>query len=66
MTTVRVDITPTPEPDEAAAIAAAVAVLMAAGRTARGDRRPAAYRSVWRHTGIREGVARGRATKRRR
>ncbi len=49
-------ITPTPSPEEAAAITAAVRVLLEAGRGAPADTTPAAYRSVWRQTAIREGV----------
>ena len=49
-------ITPTPSPEEAAAIAAAVRVLLEANRHGGSDPLPAAYRSAWRTTAIREGV----------
>jgi hypothetical protein len=49
-------ITPTPSPEEAAAIAAAVRVLLEANRHGGADPLPAAYRSTWRRTAIREGV----------
>jgi hypothetical protein len=49
-------ITPTPSPEEAAAIAAAVRVLLEANRHGGADILPAAYRSTWRTTAIREGV----------
>jgi hypothetical protein len=49
-------ITPTPSPEEAAAIAAAVRVLLEANRHGGADPLPAAYRSTWRNTAIREGV----------
>jgi len=49
-------ITPTPSPEEAAAIAAAVQVLLQANRHGGADPLPAAYRSTWRNTAIREGV----------
>jgi hypothetical protein len=49
-------ITPTPSPEEAAAIAAAVQVLLQANRHGGADPLPAAYRSAWRNTAIREGV----------
>ena len=49
-------ITPTPSPEEAAAIAAAVRVLLEANRREGADPLPAAYRSTWRNTAIREGV----------
>ena len=51
-----ISITPTPTPEEAAAIAAAVRVLLEAGRHGGADPLPAAYRSTWRNTAIREGV----------
>jgi hypothetical protein len=49
-------ITPTPSPEETAAIAAAVRVLLEANRHGDADTLPAAYRSTWRRTAIREGV----------
>ena len=49
-------ITPTPSPEEAAAIAAAVRVLLEANRHGAADPLPAAYRSTWRTTAIRDGV----------
>lgn len=52
----RLEISPTPSPEEAAAITAAVAMLFAASGPAPADPRPAAYRSAWRRTAIREGV----------
>ncbi len=51
-----IDITPTPSPEEAAAIVAAVRVLQGANHHGGPDPLPAAYRSVWRTTAIREGV----------
>ena len=49
-------ITPTPSPEEAAAITTAVRVLLEANRHGGTDTLPAAYRSMWRTTAIREGV----------
>ncbi len=56
MSPATIDITPTPSPEEAAAIAAAVRVLQEANRHGGPDPLPAAYRSAWRTTAIREGV----------
>ncbi len=56
MSPATIDITPTPSPEEAAAIAAAVRVLQGANRHGGPDPLPAAYRSAWRTTAIREGV----------
>ncbi len=50
------NIAPTPSPEEAAAIAAAVQTLLEATRHGGADPLPAAYRSEWRRTGIRDGV----------
>ncbi len=49
-------ISPAPAPAEAAAIAAAVQALLEASRHGGADPLPAAYRSEWRRTAIREGV----------
>jgi hypothetical protein len=50
------NITPTPSPEEAVAIAAAVQALLEATRHGGADPLPAAYRSEWRRSAIREGV----------
>ena len=49
------NITPTPSPEEAVAIAAAVQALLEATRHGGADPLPAAYRSEWRRSAIREG-----------